>query len=318
MTTEQSGVPGGLGRFAPSTTGRAHPGTFLAGLLCWLDARSRGAPVVLRLEDLDLDRTKAGYVDDLRDDLAWFGLDWDHSQRQSDATERHADVIESLVAEGRVYACECSRAKIKATGRRAPDESYRYPGTCRSQRVTAGTWRDETRTLRLDLPETQINFRDESGAALVGDAAALYGDPILRRRDGAYAYHFASVVDDADAGVGHVVRGRDLLPSTLLQVALQRALGFPTPSYRHHSLLLERRGEKLSKLHGAVDARALRERYDAKTLCGMLANFVGLVPAQTRCDPSELVSGFDWDGISSEDVVLAWSGDAGLCVVENP
>lgn len=315
MTTQESASIEQRGRFAPSTTGRAHPGTFLAGLLCWLDARSRGAEVVLRLEDLDRERTKGGFVDDLRADLEWFGLDWDLSQRQSDAAERHAEMMDGLVGEGRVYACDCSRAKIRSEGHRAPDDSYRYPGTCRSQRVRAGTWREESRTLRLELLESPINLRDESGATLVGDAAALYGDPILRRRDGAYAYHFASVVDDADVGVGRVVRGRDLLPSTMLQAALQRAFSFSTPHYRHHCLLLERRGEKLSKFHGAVDARALREQYDAKSLCGLLAHFVGLAPPETRCDPRELVSGFDWSRVSSEDVVLGWSPDEGLSVV---
>ncbi len=302
----------GCGRFAPSTTGRAHPGTLLAALLCWLDARSRGDAVRLRLEDLDRERTKAGYVEGLRADLAWFGLDWDAVDLQSEAVDRHADAIDRLSADGLVYACDCSRAAVRSAGTRAPDGSYVYPGTCRAQRVSRNAWRDEARPLRLALPSDPLELQDESGEDLSGDAAALFGDPVLRRRDGATAYHLASVLDDAATGVDRVVRGRDLMPSTLLQVALQRLLGLPTPTYRHHLLLLERRGEKLSKLHGAVDVVALRAHYDAPALCGALAGFVGLAPLGTRCAPGDLVSVFDWERVGDDDVLLGWDPTRGL------
>ena len=173
----------GCGRFAPSTTGRAHPGTLLAALLCWLDARSQGREVRLRLEDLDRERTKPGYVDGLRADLDWLGLDWDAVDLQSEATPRHEEAIDSLADAGLVYACDCSRADVRAAGRRAPDGSYVYPGTCRAQRVTRAAWRDERRPLRLALPASHVDLHDESGVDLSGDAAALFGDPILRRRD---------------------------------------------------------------------------------------------------------------------------------------
>ncbi|MGB0618560.1 MAG: glutamate--tRNA ligase family protein [Myxococcota bacterium] len=307
-----TGSESGCGRFAPSTTGRAHPGTLLAALLCWLDARSQGRAVRLRLEDLDRERTKAGYVDGLRSDLEWFGLDWDGIDRQSDFAERHAAAIEGLVEGGLVYACDCSRADIRGQGQRAPDGSYAYPGTCRTQRVTRASWRGEARPLRIALPPSPVDLRDESGVDLSGDAASLFGDPILRRRDGATAYHLASVLDDAACGVDRVVRGRDLMPSTLPQVALQRLLGLPRPSYRHHLLFLESRDEKLSKLHGAVDAVALRECYDAEALCGTIASFVGLAPPGTHCTPRELVSGFDWTRVTRDDVGLTWEPERGL------
>lgn len=266
----------------------------------------------MRLEDLDRERTKAGYVDGLRADLDWFGLDWDAVDLQSESAPRHEAAIDSLAEDGLVFACDCSRAAVRAAGRRAPDGSHAYPGTCRAQRVTRAAWRDETRPLRLALPASPVDLRDESGVDLSGDAAALFGDPILRRRDGAIAYHLASVLDDAASGVDRVVRGRDLMPSTLLQVALQGLLGFATPTYRHHLLFLEGRGEKLSKLHGAVDAVALRERYAPEALCGVLAGFAGLVPAGTRCRPRELVSVFDWDHVASEDVWVSWDARRGL------
>jgi glutamyl-tRNA synthetase/glutamyl-Q tRNA(Asp) synthetase len=157
-----------------------------------------------------------------------------------------------------------------------------------------------------------IELLDESGLDLSGDAALLFGDPILRRRDGSYAYHFASVLDDAEQGVTRVVRGRDLALSTLPQVALQRLLGLPTPAYRHHALFLERSGEKLSKLHGAVDVTRLRARYEADRLCGVIASSVGLVPQGVHCRPVDLVESFDWSRVADADVELSWSQDDGL------
>jgi len=304
-----------FGRFAPSTTGGAHPGTLLAALLCWLDARSRRTRVALRLEDLDRDRSKPGYVDAMERDLAWFGLDWDACERQSDRRDRHEAALERLVDLGHVYACDCSRARIREAGIVAPDGSYRYSGKCRDRVVSRADWRSCSEPLRLRLEAPPVELRDESGLDLSGDAARAFGDPLLRRRDGAYAYHFVSVVDDEAQRVGRVVRGRDLAPSTMLQVALQGVLGFPTPRYRHHCLLLERYGEKLSKLHGAVAIEALRTRYDAPGLCGAIASSVGLVPAGTRCRPGELVSTFDWARVSVDDVEVGWDPRAGLRVV---
>ena len=220
------------GRFAPSTTGRAHPGTLLAGLLCWLDARATSGEVILRLEDLDRDRTKPGYVDAMRADLEWLGLDWDRCERQSDAREQHEQALHDLVLQGRVFACECSRKAIRLASTPAPDGSYRYPGTCRARVVTPGTWREIDEPLRLRIDDGWVELRDEGGADLSADVPAAFGDPLLRRRDGAFAYHFASVVDDAASGVGRVVRGRDLAPSTAVQVAIQRQMALPTPRYR--------------------------------------------------------------------------------------
>ena len=312
MKTEKFVPRFNLGRFAPSTTGHVHPGTLIAGLLCWLDARSSGARVVLRLEDLDRERTKSGYVDRMERDFAWFGLDWDSRSLQSENIERYESALEALVRDGRVYACECSRATIRADGHKAPDGSYRYPGTCRSKTVGSTAWREIGRPLRLRLDSREMALQDESGIDLSGDAAELFGDPILRRRDGAYSYHFTSVLDDSEAGVDRVVRGRDLAPSTILQVALQREFRLSTPSYRHHCLFLERSGDKLSKLHGAVDVDALRAKYDASELCGRLASFVGLVSPGTVCRPIELVEAFDWNRVSMQDVELEWDAEAGL------
>jgi len=161
-----------------------------------------------------------------------------------------------------------------------------------------------------------IELHDENGDDLSGDAAELFGDPILRRRDGAFAYHFASVLDDARIGVGRVVRGRDLAPSTILQVALQQTLGLETPTYRHHCLFLERQGEKLSKLHGAVDIEGLRAVYSAEELCGALASFVGLGSEGAPCRPADLVADFDWARVSRDDIELRFRAATGLSLAD--
>lgn len=300
------------GRFAPSTSGRVHPGTLIAGLLCWLDAKSSGAEVVLRLEDLDRDRTKPGYVEAMQRDLEWFGLEWDSYSLQSENRTQHDATLEALAAEGRIYACDCSRAEIRSTGRRTPDGSYRYPGTCRAQVVSAGAWRSVDRPLRLRLESEDIRLVDESGIDLSGDAERLFGDPILRRRDGVHSYHFASVIDDGQFAIDRVVRGRDLAPSTLLQVALQRVIGLATPAYRHHMLFMEKAGEKLSKLHGAIDLDRLRADIEADELCGRLAAFVGLVDPGTACRPADLVSDFEWERVRVDDVEIEWDAERGL------
>ena len=314
------------GRFAPSTTGRVHPGTLLAALLCWLDAKSKGAKIVLRLEDLDQERTRPGYVDQIERDLEWFGLEWDSRVLQSENRERHDAALLSLATEGRVYACDCSRREIRERAERAPDGSYRYPGTCRKKtlsgrNIQAALASSDGPSLRLMLENDEVQLIDETGLDLSGDAAGLFGDPILRRRDGAYAYHFASVLDDEASGVDRIVRGRDLETSTIMQFTLGRILGFSPPVYRHHFLFLERAANgdptKLSKLHGSVDLGNLRPRLTAMELCGRLAAFAGLVPVGAECCPRDLVAEFDWSRVRREDLQLEWSSRAGLIAVED-
>jgi len=299
------------GRFAPTTSGPAHPGTLLAGLLCWLDARSRGARVLLRLEDLDPVRCRPEHLDAMVASLAWLGLEWDAVVRQSDRGDAHAAALDRLAERDLLYPCACSRSDLRAHGERARDGSLRYPGTCRARRLpnaSAGGWRAVDEPLRVRLPPGVIELRDESGLDLGGDPLADAGDPVVRRRDGAIAYQLASVVDDHDAGVTRVVRGRDLAPSTGVQVALQRLLGWPTPAYRHHLLLLESRGEKLAKLHGSVAIDALRPMYSSAALCGLLAATAGLVPPGEAVTPAELLGDFDWRRVRREDRVLHWDG----------
>lgn len=299
-----------VSRFAPSTTGPAHPGTLLAALLCWLDARSRGARLVLRLEDLDPERSRPHWSAALRDDLAWLGLDWDATTEQHREGRAHEEALDRLAAEGRLYPCRCSRRDVRAAGAPGPDGITAYPGTCRGRPLPPGGWRAVAESLRARLEGERVELRDESGLDLSGEPGREPGDPVVRRRDGAVAYHLAGVVDDARAGVTRVVRGRDLAGSTATQVALQRIAGLPTPRYRHHLLLLERRGGKLAKLHGAVGMPELRRVYDAPALCGVLAHAAGLVGAPEPVMPRELLEGFAWSRVETRDRVLDWTGEA--------
>ncbi len=297
----------GVGRFAPSTTGPAHPGTLLAALLCWLDARSRGEAIVLRLEDLDPQRCRPEWARAMQRDLAELGLDFDRTQLQSEARPAHEAALDRLADAGRLYRCRCSRKALRDAAP-TPDGGRRYPGTCRERRVARDAWRDSEEPLRVELPAGGIALEDESGLSLSQDPEAVMGDPLVRRRDGAIAYHLASVVDDAEAGVTRIVRGRDLASSTATQVALRRLLDLPTPAYRHHLLLLERHGGKLAKLHGSVDRDALRAHYTSAELCGVLAHAADLLPRPEATSPAALLEDFDWSRVAEQDRVLHWDG----------
>jgi len=305
------------GRFAPSTTGPSHPGTLLAGLLCWLDARSRGAQLLVRLEDLDPQRSNPTLASAMLDELRWFGLTFDAIQLQSEAHAEHEDALDQLAAAGALYPCSCSRLDVRQAGRRAPDGGYAYSNRCRGRPLPATGWRASSEPLRARLAEGLIEPVDEGGEALAQDPSQQMGDPVVRRRDGAVAYHLASVVDDARAGVTRVVRGRDLAPSTATQVALQRLLALPEPTYRHHLLLLEGRQSgtqhKLSKFHGAVGTPTLERIYSAEALCGILANACGLRPDPGPTTPSQLLDDFSWQRVRSDDVLLRWTGMALEC-----
>ena len=300
-------------RFAPTTSGPAHPGTLLAALLAWLDARSRGAHFTLRLEDVDPTRCTPASARSMRTALRWLGLDWDAHELQSEHRAEHEAALDELARLGLLYPCTCSRAEIARKGVRAADGGWRYGERCRAARLPAGGWRQADASLRVRMPEGRIELRDESGVDLSQDVRVEMGDPVVRRRDGAVAYHLAAVVDDGRAGITRIVRGRDLATSTATHVALQRALGLATPVYRHHFLLLESsaEGDKLSKLHGSVGWGELARAYSADELCARLAELAGLVAgAEDAVQPRALAARFDWSRVRADDLVVRWTGRA--------
>jgi glutamyl/glutaminyl-tRNA synthetase len=291
-------------RFAPSASGRAHPGTLLAGLLAWLDARSRGARFILRIEDIDPQRTTEQWRQGLLEDLSWFGLDWDQLDIQSNFTARHHAALDRLHELGRLYPCACTKAELRRSGVILPDGSIPYPGYCR-QRPLAD-WRTSLDNIRCNLEGAHRALTDESGEDLSPGPGRDIGDPVVRRRDGSITYPLAVVADDGASGVTRIVRGRDLIPCTPVQVALFHLLGYPLPTYRHHLLLLEPRGDKMAKFHGAVGADTLRRVYRPDVLCGLLAHVAGLQERLDPIRPSDLVAAFDWHRVRQEDQVLAW------------
>ncbi len=297
-----------VGRFAPTPSGPAHPGTLLAGLLAWLDARSLGARFLLRMEDVDHTRCTPEAAEEMRLALRWLGVEWDVESVQSQRREAHEAALDRLAMQGALYPCTCTRSEVRRGGELAADGGWRYPGTCRSRALPEGGWREASGALRLRLEPGTVEPFDESGLDLGQDPLLAMGDPIVLRADGSVAYHLAVVVDDGADEVTRVVRGRDLATSTAIHVTLQQRLALPSPRYRHHLLLLEQSGSKLAKLHGAVGWHELREHYAAPSLCGWLAWLVGLLPAPDDCTPESLLPGFSWKCIGDQDIVLGWTG----------
>lgn len=288
-------------RFAPSTTGEAHPGTLLSALLVWLEARRRGGRAILRLEDLDTTRVKGQWAGQLEAACIELGLVWSAIHVQSRFAAAHEAALDQLAAAGRLYPCACSRSD-RVGGRRAPDGGWAYENTCRDRPLTGG-WRAQTDSIRVRLPDDRVALVDDGGMDLSQTPALEMGDPILRRKDGVIAYHLAVVVDDAAAGITDVIRGRDIAPSTATQVLLQRLLGLPTPRYRHHFLLLEPgKDGKLSKLHGSLPYSELRQSFTPKEIIGKLAFVAGLTDDDDPTSVRRLQ--LDWARVPTEDRVF--------------
>ena len=242
------------GRFAPSPTGPLHLGNLRTALLAWLFARAQGAGFLVRMDDLDTGRVRAGVAAGQLADLAALGLDWDGPVVvQSERREHYEAAIARLDADGLLYPCFCTRREIReaASAPHGPLPEGAYPGTClrlsaaeRSERERAG----RPPALRLRAGGARVRFTDR----LLGLQEGAVDDLVVRRNDGAPAYNLAVVVDDAAQGVEEVVRGDDLAEGTPRQILLARMLGLPVPSYAHVPLVLGPDGARLAKRHGAV------------------------------------------------------------------
>ena len=255
------------GRFAPSPTGPLHLGSLVAAVGSWLSAKAAGGEWLVRMEDLDGPRVVAGAADGILRALERYGLAWDGSVAvQSERTALYEAALARLRAAGLAYDCGCTRAEVaRAAG--APDasdpaEATVYPGTCRNGLVPGRT----PRAVRFRVPEGTIAFADRVRGNVEEEVARAVGDFVVKRADGPFAYQLAVVVDDAAQGVTEVVRGGDLLSSTARQIALQRALGLPTPSYAHLPLILGPDGKKLGKRDGALPFETLDARRVGETL----------------------------------------------------
>lgn len=291
-----------VGRFAPSPSGRMHLGNIFSALLAWLSVRSQNGRMLLRIEDLDPDRSKAVYIDALRQDLDWLGLDWDE---EMPLQSTRSPIYESYFERLPVYPCYCTRNELhSASAPHSTDGNLLYAGTCRGLTAQQRATKNRTPSWRVEVPQQQITFTDRVYGPVSQDLSADCGDFILRRADGIYAYQLAVVCDDALGGVTQVVRGRDLLDSTPRQIWLYRTLGFKEPEFCHVPLLVAPDGRRLSKREADLDLGHLRRSYSPWELIGILAYSCGLLPEYAPIAPSRLVPHFHWDKISPGDISI--------------
>ncbi|MDE7372313.1 MAG: tRNA glutamyl-Q(34) synthetase GluQRS [Desulfovibrio sp.] len=299
-----------VGRLAPSPTGLLHLGNAWAFLLAWLSARSKGGRVLLRMEDLDPQRSRPDYAAAIVEDLHWLGLDWDAGPEEGDAAPGlgpmtqsrrghiYAGAMARLESAGLTYPCFCSRKELRqlASAPHAGEEGPAGPDPCRSltapereRLVAAG----RHAALRLRSPGEAVRFNDMFRGPQAFSPEAFGGDFALRRSDGVVAYQLAVAVDDGLMGVTDVVRGRDLLPSTPRQLLVMRFLGLTPPAYAHIPLLLDSEGERLAKRHASLSLAALRAAgATPEAVVGYLGRLAGINPGGVPVRPQELVGRF--------------------------
>ncbi|MBM4359769.1 MAG: tRNA glutamyl-Q(34) synthetase GluQRS [Deltaproteobacteria bacterium] len=294
------------GRFAPSPTGRIHLGTARTALVAWLRARSHRGAFVMRIEDIDGPRVKAGAAEALLEDLRWIGLDWDEGPDvggdhgpyvQSQRSRHYLAALDRLREAKRIYRCTCSRREIAEVASAPHGGSGAiYPGTCRARPThpdRPAAWR-----FLLDAaPSFHDVLRGPSPPGL-GE-----GDFVVARADGVFAYQLAVTVDDAAMQVTEVVRGDDLFDSTPRQLALLDALAESRPDYLHVPLVLGLDGERLAKRHGATSLAELRDRgVKPEAIVGWLASTLGLVDAGVTASATELIRYVDFARLTAESV----------------
>lgn len=291
-----------VGRFAPSPSGRMHLGNIFTALLAWLSVRSQNGTMLLRIEDLDPERSKQEYIDALKYDLAWLGLDWDKEMSQQSSREAaYRSCFEKLST----YPCYCTRSELHdASAPHASDGRTIYAGTCRSLTEEERTQKNRKPAWRVRVPNQDISFVDGVFGAYSENLASQCGDFIVRRSDGVYAYQLAVVCDDAFGGVTEVVRGCDLLSSTPRQIWLYQTLLLPIPKFYHVPLLVAPDGKRLSKREKSLDMEHLRSTNTPEEIIGRLAYAANLINREVPIRAEELISLFSWNKIGKESIEI--------------
>ena len=295
-----------VGRFAPTPSGRMHLGNVFAALVAWVSVRSRGGSLVLRMEDLDTQRTSQENAQILREDLLWLGLDWDlETPPQSQRSDVYDRYFEMLKDQKLLYPCYCTRSQLhNVNAPHQSDGTYVYPGTCRGLTPQQRAAFQRSPAWRVRVPEEMWQVDDLAQGLFTQNLLNQCGDFVVRRADGVYVYQLAVTVDDGEAGVTEVVRGMDLLGSAPRQMYLQSLFGFPHPTYGHVPMLLSADGRRLSKRDKDLDLGVLRQHVSPETLIGVLAFSAGLIPKNEPISAIELASQFDWSKLQKDAIYL--------------
>lgn len=295
-----------VGRFAPTPSGRMHLGNVFSALLAWLSVRSQDGEMVLRMEDLDTQRTSAEFAQTLRADLCWLGLTYDReTPPQSRRSKTYDLYFERLREMELLYPCYCTRSQLHSVN--APhlsDGTYVYPGTCRNMTREEREKMNRAPAWRVMVPDRLWRFRDRVQGEYELNLATECGDMVVRRADGVYVYQLAVTVDDGEAGVTEVVRGMDLISSAPRQMYLQELFGFPHPSYAHVPMLLAPDGRRLSKREKDLDLGQLQLRLRPEQVLGSLAYAAGIIDVRESVSAAELVEEFSWEKITGEAIYL--------------
>ncbi len=299
-----------IGRFAPSPSGRMHLGNIYTALAAWLCAKSAGGKFLLRIEDLDPVRCPRANAEQILSDLEWLGITWDNPDipYQSERTAVYEKYFKQLTDKNLVYPCFCSRAQLHvADAPHASDGRVVYAGTCR--RLTAEEVREKTKqrkpAARLILPDTEISFCDGCYGPQSFNLARDWGDIIIRRSDGVFAYQLAVTIDDGLMGVTQVVRGSDLLSSAAPQIYLFQILGFDAPEYLHLPMLITQDGARLAKRDKAADLGFLREQLPGpEPLLGYIACLLGQLSKPEPLKATDILPLFNQKKIPGHDIII--------------
>ena len=284
-------------RFAPSPTGWLHIGNLRAALFNYAIARKAGGTFILRIDDTDQERSKDEYIQGIKDDLTWLGIEWDRVEHQSARMDRYLDAKQRLIDMGRLY--ECFETPVELDLKRKKQLNMGKPPVY--DRGALALSEDEKNKLREErgshwrfkLDHERIEWTD----GIIGDIsidAASVSDPVLFKNDGQILYTLASVVDDTEMGLSHVVRGSDHVTNTATQIQIIQALGGTVPTFSHHSLLTGPQGEALSKRLGTLALKDLREAGIAPmAILSLMARLGSSDPVELRANIGEVVEGFD-------------------------
>ena len=295
-----------VGRFAPTPSGRMHLGNVFAGMIAWLSVKSRDGEMVLRMEDLDTQRTSDELAQTLREDLTWLGLTWDReTEPQSRRSKVYDGYFDRLRQMDLLYPCYCTRSQLhNVNAPHLSDGTYVYAGTCRNLTQAQKDSFGRAPAWRVKVPDRIWTVEDLMQGTYRENLMTDCGDFVVRRADGVYVYQLAVTVDDGEAGVTEVVRGNDLLSSAPRQMYLQELFGFAHPTYGHVPMLLSVDGRRLSKRDKDLDLGILRQSMKPEQLIGILAHAAGLTKKREAVSAEELAREFTWEKVKKEDIYI--------------